>query len=652
MPRIELAILEGHTDGVRGVCSIETADRTLLASAGGDATVRIWEPATGQQLRTLRGHTGGVFAVLFVAGVLISAGDDRTVRIWDPIMGRQLRVLTGYHGASLVEVDGQAMVASTTDGGVALWDPATAQVRQVCPGADTAMSAVRADGRTLVAARNGRVGVAAWDLATGERCWQQQPDALATSGVCSIAAGDQVLVASAGYDEQMDGGRVRLWNPATGELERTIEFAPLVERVLDRVLGVHTLDLDGREVLVGVGQKTVRVWDPVTGALLQSFIAPSSWVESSCYLRLGDRPVVAISERYQDTIWFWDPATGQEVNRLHGGKSAVAALCGFELAGRTLLASADGGGRTVRVWDPQGSGTPARHDGHTDEVYGVWPVGDRLISVAQKSARIWDPATGEPIHSIRGSLSGIADIAEITVDGRMLLAGAFSSYDAGIIRIWDPATGRQVRRLERRSEEGPTVLCPFTRGGRALLAAGDESDVRVWDPSTGRLEQETRCGSDISWLGRVVIDGRPAMIGRHREHGLRIWDPAHAAWQSESGEDGEFAFMLQGRPVVAAVEKDGTVQIRDLLTGETRCILRGHTSYWITGVGVMAVDAQTLLVTSGGDDRTVRLWDSGTGHCALTIPIHHEVVGSAQVGNGLLAVAVPSGVLVYRIRAQ
>jgi WD40 repeat protein len=456
----------------------------------------------------------------------------------------------------------------------------------------------------------------------------------------------------AGYDKEMDGGRIRLWNPATGELERTIEFEPLVERVLDRVSGVYPLDLDGRRVLVGVGQKTVRVWDPVTGTLLQAFIAPSSWVESICSLSLGGRPVVAVSERYQDTIWLWDPATGQQVNRLHGEKSPIEALCAFEFAGRTLLASADGGGRTVRVWDPQGSENPARHGGHNDEVYGVWPVGDRLISVAQKSARIWDPATGDQVHRIRGSLFGIADIAEITVDGRTLLAGAFSSYDAGRIRIWDPATGRQVRRLERRWEEGPTVLCPFTLGDRVLLAAGDESGIRVWDPSTGRLEQETPCGSEVTWLGRVVINDRPAMVGRHREHGLRIWDPAAAAWQPASGENGDSAFTLQGRPLVADAEKNGTVWIRDLLTGETRCVLRGHTGYWITGIGVMTVDARTVLVTSGGADRTVRLWDPGTGQCALTIPVHHEVVGSAQVGDGLLAVAVPSGVLVYRIRAR
>ncbi|MEU6345909.1 hypothetical protein ABZ883_33710 [Streptomyces sp. NPDC046977] len=48
----------------------------------------------------------------------------------------------------------------------------------------------------------------------------------------------------------------------------------------------------------------------------------------------------------------------------------------------------------------------------------------------------------------------------------------------------------------------------------------------------------------------------------------------------------------------------------------------------------------------------MRLWDPGTGRCVLTIPVHHEVLGSAHTGGGLPAVAVPSGVLAYRIRAR
>jgi WD40 repeat protein len=57
----------------------------LLATAGYDGKARLWDPATGDCLHTLTGHTGPVFGVAFRLDgrLLATAGRDKTARLWN-----------------------------------------------------------------------------------------------------------------------------------------------------------------------------------------------------------------------------------------------------------------------------------------------------------------------------------------------------------------------------------------------------------------------------------------------------------------------------------------------------------------------------------------------------------------------------------------
>jgi WD40 repeat protein len=165
-----------------------SSNGSLLASAGADGMVQLWDPKSRTHVGEIRtGHTGGVSKIVFsrTGQILATAGfDDRTVRLWDPTSRRRVgEIDTGYTGGPseiVFSPTGQILAtASFDDGTVRLWDPITRKP-MVTPFAGhtgqmdgaTAM-AFSPDGLLAIARANGRVGLSAaptsWSAQACER---------------------------------------------------------------------------------------------------------------------------------------------------------------------------------------------------------------------------------------------------------------------------------------------------------------------------------------------------------------------------------------------------------------------------------------------------------------------------------------------------
>jgi hypothetical protein len=102
-------------------------DGTQIVTASDDQTARIWDAATGQEVRTLSGHTDPVLSAAYSQDgtQIVTASDDQTARIWDAATGQEVRTLSGHTDgvySAAYSQDGTQIVTASGDNTARIWD--------------------------------------------------------------------------------------------------------------------------------------------------------------------------------------------------------------------------------------------------------------------------------------------------------------------------------------------------------------------------------------------------------------------------------------------------------------------------------------------------------------------------------------------------
>lgn len=141
------------TGHVAQVSSLDfNADGKLLVSGSHDQTARLWEVASGRELRRLEGHGHWVLAVSFSPDGLYvaSGGSDGTVILWETTTGFELRRLKG-HASQVWSVrfspDGRFLASGSADNTVRLWNVQTGRCLAILANLPTGWVAFAPDGR-------------------------------------------------------------------------------------------------------------------------------------------------------------------------------------------------------------------------------------------------------------------------------------------------------------------------------------------------------------------------------------------------------------------------------------------------------------------------------------------------------------------------
>jgi WD40 repeat protein len=405
--------------------------------AAGFVQPSLVDVGTGQVTTGHELHRGDILSLALSADgtILASAGMDRDIILWDVARSRELARFV--HAAPVRGVafspDGRTLASASEDRTVKLWDVSRRPERDLLettaagPALCCGCLAFFPDSKTLLA---GGTSVRLWDVTTGREKTTLQKE----GGKVALSPGGGTVAFS-------NGSTAKLWNLASGQ-----EGASL--RGHTAAIGSLAFSPDGRTLATGANDGTVILWDVPTGR--QTDRKRYGYVVSRIAFSPNGKALVVAGESALVQVWDTTSGAGPLALQVPEYWDWVVALT-FSPDGRTLAVGNCKG--MIKLYDTATWKLRISLRGHMDEVHALafFPNGQTLVSGASdRTLKLWDVETGQermtliqplgrqafPRGDVRNRINGVA----VSPDGNTL---ASASAD-GVVKLWRAATDTEA----------------------------------------------------------------------------------------------------------------------------------------------------------------------------------------------------------------
>jgi WD40 repeat protein/serine/threonine protein kinase len=522
-----------HFGPVRGV--VFHPDGSVLASAGLDGAVRLWDPATLQARGMLRGNSGTPLLCLAYApnGKTLATGDwSGRVHLWDLTRTPPREACNVRHGdASVASVsfsaDGLWLAAGLDDGTIQLWElqgAAEPRKGQTLRGhMDEVAMVAFAPKEALLASASQDHTVRLWDL-SGQTARTRAVLEGHTEAVGALAfATDGATLASGGDDNS-----VRFWN--LNQKQPTLRGQPLT---VESAVTALAFSGSGNVAFCAMQNGHTAVYDLRGGAPK----ARGQLEDATSFMGLawsGKGQLLAAATT-GGVVRLWDFSAGnpREVSPPKGHTAPVAALA-FTPDGQTLASGGLDG--SVRLWELNGLEPSERAVLQVQEAVtsvSFSPDGKRLAvgCTADRSVRLWDlPATVPRTWSHAADEKARAGAVVFGRDNRLLIVAGRDGPNDGTVRLWDVQPSEPAALHVFRGHVGKVTWLATALDGQLAASACDSDDqsVRLWDVVNKREVHRFHGAKNGTITALALAPNGGLLAFANTDNGSGNDDPAHS----------------------------------------------------------------------------------------------------------------------------
>ncbi len=582
----------GHSEFVTSVAL--SPDGKYVLSGSDDKTLKLWETATGKEIRTFAGHANEVKSVAFSPDgkYALSGSHDDTLKLWDVATGKEIRTFTGHssHVTSVVfSKDGKYALSGSWENNLKLWDVATGkEVRTFTGHAEPVTSvAFSPDGKYALSGSWDKT-LKLWDVATGKEIRTFTGHGGWVDSVVFSPGGKYALSGS-------EDKTLKIWEIATGKEIRAFNGYSY---------GVETVVMSPDErYLLSKSYGEIKLWD----------FKNNKEVEIDDFKATGRPAIFSSDGRFilsgdYNRAKLWEIATGKEIRTFTGSSHAIYSVA-FSPDGRSALLGRD----VPNLWDiVTGKKISSFVPTDTDDPGYAYSVAfspdgrNALAGYMYGVLKLWDVATGKEIRTFIGHIKdkGVSSVA-FSPNGKYALSGSKDKT----IKLWDVAAGKATRTFTGHAGDVNSVA--FSPDGKYALSGSDDKTLKLWDIATGKEIRTFTGHANMIFTVVFSFDGKYALSGSS-DHAIKLWDVAtgkeirtfagHASWVQSVVFSSDGKYALSG-------SKDQTLKIWDIATGKEIRTFAGHAGS-VNSVNFLP-DGKRCI--SGSEDGTSRIWDLSTG---------------------------------------